>query len=280
MRFYEAACEGRVEDMQQILDSNPNFDINGLPTGFAHCDPYSFVQMAATNGHYDAVKLPLAHPNIDIDFAGWYGFTPFILACCAGHHRVARLFLRHPKQHFELRREPYYIPAVWSSAKMGSTSLIKWIIALHGNKANPLDVGRINSDLDQNEYTAIEIAEVEGHPETAELLRRLRVDPAGVRYDVLKEVGLLRLLAADLFALVVFICDDLLALATSAGKKEEEKERETAEAKRFFKMVVRLPMELQMVVCHHVYSSHGDSILSKESEAAFRALARVIQEEH
>ena len=157
---------------------------------------------------------------------------------------------------------------MWSSAKMGSTSLIKWIIALHGNKANPLDVGRINSDLDQNEYTAIEIAEVEGHPETAELLRRLRDDPAGVR-----------LLAADLFALVVFICDNLLALTTSAVKLEE-KEREMAEAKRFFKMVVRLPMELQMVVCHHVYGSHGDSILSKESEAAFRALARVIQEEH
>jgi len=88
-------------------------------------------------------------------------------------------------------REPDETPAVWSSAKMGSTSLIKWIIALHGNKANPLDVWRNNLYTDHNEYTAIEIAEVEGYPETAELLRRLREDPAGVRQEVLRELGLL-----------------------------------------------------------------------------------------
>jgi len=107
---------------------------------------------------------------------------------------------------------------------------------------------------------------------------RFRDDPAGVRYEALKEVGLLRLLAADLFALVVFICNDLLVLTTSAVKQEEEKER--VEAKRFFKLVVRLPMELQMMVCHHVYGSQGDNILSKDSEAAFKALARVAQEQH
>jgi len=73
MRFYEAACEGRVDDMQEILNNKPNFDINGLPTGHDHCDPYSFVQMAAANGHYDEVKLLLAHPTLTLTWEDGMG---------------------------------------------------------------------------------------------------------------------------------------------------------------------------------------------------------------
>jgi len=49
-----------------------------------------------------------------------------------------------------------------------------------------------------------------------------------------------------------------------------------ASATRFFAIAWRLPMELQMILCHQVVGSANDSILSQYSEAAFKSLARTL----
>jgi len=82
------------------------------------------------------------------------------------------------------------------------------------------------------------------------------------------ELGLPGSCAAEVFAQIIFVCDDLL--------KIKQTEVPTA-AGRFFAMAKLLPMELQMILCHRVVESKKDYyILSSDSEGAFKKLAKVL----
>ena len=73
-------------------------------------------------------------------------------------------------------------------------------------------------------------------------------------------------LSAELYAVIVFLCDDLLQLRPASR----------AAATRFFFIASKLPMELQMILCHHVVGSDKQNILRNDSEAAFKSLARTL----
>ena len=85
------------------------------------------------------------------------------------------------------------------------------------------------------------------------------------------KLGVLAALAAEVFALTVFLCDDLLqlnpALVTTTA---------ATDAARFFTIASKLPIELQMVLCRRAVGSMMQNILRKDSEAAFKSLARIL----
>ena len=93
---------------------------------------------------------------------------------------------------------------------------------------------------------------------------------AQTRHEIRVKPGLLDELAAELFALTVFLCDDLLQVKPALINAAPELDTATA---RFFAIIRRLPMELQMVLCRRVIGSTNDNILSQDSEAAFKSLA-------
>jgi len=70
--------------------------------------------------------------------------------------------------------------------------------------------------------------------------------------------------AAKMFALVVFVSDELLQV----------KDTTTSPADRFFNIARRLPLELQMVLCHRLVGSDKEINPGKEIEVAFKFLAR------
>ena len=119
---------------------------------------------------------------------------------------------------------------------------------------------------DGREYTALEIARERNYTEAVSLLERFVANPAQTRYEVRVKLGMLDELAAEVFALTVFLCDDLLQLKPAADTG----------ALRFFTIAVKLPMELQMILCHRVVGSTKQNILRKDSEDAFKSLARVL----
>jgi len=71
--------------------------------------------------------------------------------------------------------------------------------------------------------------------------------------------------AARTFSLIVFVCDGYLRLK---NRPDQEK------TNRFMRMAFRLPMELQMMLCNILFDYGKDVILTKDSEPAFRGLAR------
>lgn len=48
-----------------------------------------------------------------------------------------------------------------------------------------------------------------------------------------------------------------------------------SEALRFFEVSIRLPQELQMLLCNRVYGLKRNPVAANEAEAAFRYLAGV-----
>jgi len=66
-----------------------------------------------------------------------------------------------------------------------------------------------------------------------------------------------------MFALVIFVSDELPQI----------KETAAIQAVGFFSIVRKLPLELQMVLCHRSVGSTKEIIQRRDSEVAFKSLA-------
>jgi hypothetical protein len=86
--------------------------------------------------------------------------------------------------------------------------VIKWIIAR----------GREITNLDEKgkwigkEYTAIEIARARNRTGVVSLLERFVTNSTQTRHELRVELGLVDACGAELFAMTVFLCDDILRL--------------------------------------------------------------------
>ena len=136
--------------------------------------------------------------------------------------------------------------------------------------AETLEMSRTRKENggDDINYNALEIAREEGWIEVVCLLERFIANPEETHHKVRVKLGVLDELAAEVFALTVFLCDGLLQLQpTDSG----------AAMIRFYSIASKLPMELQMILCHHAVGSMKQNILRKDSEIAFKSLARILQ---
>ena len=135
--------------------------------------------------------------------------------------------------------------------------MIEWLIS------SGRDLGDIKNkkgkNFDSKEYTALEIARENDKSEAVSLFERFTANPALTRYELRVELGVLNELAAEIFALTVFLCDDLLLLKPGSHLT-------TAAATRFFNIAKILPMELQMLHCHRAVGSMKQNILQKSRE--------------
>ena len=105
------------------------------------------------------------------------------------------------------------------------------------------------------------------------MLERFIANPTQTRYEIHVKLGFPDQLAAEVFALTVFLCDDLLRLKPALPITTITA---SAAATRFFTITKRLPMELQMMLCYRAVGSMKQNILREDSEAAFKSLARVL----
>ena len=103
-----------------------------------------------------------------------------------------------------------------------------------------------------------------GKTEVARLLERVKKNPVKTRHAMRVELGLLDDLAAEMFAVIVFVSDGLLQINDTTPSA----------AARYFSIAKNLPLELQMLLCRRVVGSSKEIISGKESEVAFKELAR------
>ena len=149
-----------------------------------------------------------------------------------------------------------YTP-LWWAAFNGYLDVIKvWIAS-----GREMDLGKPG---DVYLTAAIGVAKQQDKTEVATLLERFKSDAAKTRHAVRVELGFLDDLAAEVFALVVFVSDGLLQINDTTTPSP---------AARFFSIATRLPLELQIVLCHRQVGSDKEIIPGKDSEVAFKALA-------
>jgi len=140
------------------------------------------------------------------------------------------------------------------------------------------------------------VARENSQTEVVTLLERFKSDAAQTRHAVRVELGFVDELAAEVFALVVFVSDGLLQIKDTATpspaarffsiarslpflKSNLKSDRPNPKQpdfgpQRFFRIAAQLPLELQMVLCFRQVSSGKEIIPGNDSEVAFRSLAR------
>jgi len=264
-QLYYAVQSGDIGTVSSLLKNNPSLDVNWKAR-----NQWTALSIASMCCYVEDVKLLLAHPNVNVNMKGATGKTPFLLCCAHGHVSVVQLFLEDPRVDVTLDDEDGCTPLWWASY-YGNWYLIEWLIA------SGRDLGDLNKKGtdwgDDKDYTALEIAKRLQRSEVVSVLERFTANPAHTRYEIQVELGMLDALAAEVFALTVFLCDDLLHLKPASHPAAAAA---AATNRRFFTIAAKLPMELQMILCHRVVGSTKQNMLRKDSEAAFKSLARIL----
>jgi len=259
--LHVSSLEGRLEDVLSVLRDNPGLDVNWVDD-----TKRTPLHMASMKGHVKIAKVLLAHPNVNVNLLTTGGCTPLTLGCMNGHMSVVRTLLQDHRVDATLTNGKSCTP-LWWTCYFERYEVIEWLIA------SGRDLGDIKNKKRKcwkdDEYTVLEIARRKCKTEAVSLLKRFIANPAQTRQEVRVKLGVLDELAAEVFALTVFLCDGFLQLKPASHP--------TAAATRFFAITVMLPMELQMVLCHRAVGSMKQTILHKDSEAAFKSLARILR---
>jgi len=206
---------------------------------------------------YPVIPVLLAHPVIDANLKNNHGQTPFFYACFWGSTSCVREMLKDSRVKVNDITSVGVTP-LWSAACNGYLDTIKWWIA----SGREMDLG---TPGDIYRTDAIGVAMACRKTEVVTLLERFKGDAAETRHAIRVELGLLDELAAEMFALVVFVLDGLLQTKDVTS---------STPAARYFNIATHLPMELQMVLCFRQVGSGKEIISGKESEVAFKELAR------
>jgi len=247
-----AVKSGNAKELAELIRRNPGFKVN-----MDHGARQTLLHFACVEDRRSAViPLLLAHPDVDVNVKNKDGWTPFFRACDGGHPSCVREMLKDSRvkvnEPTNIGRTPLHRAAHW-----GRLDVIKrWIAS-----GREMDLGKPG---DIHKTDAIGKAKWEVQTEVANLLERFQDNPKETRHAMRVELGLDDNLAAEMFALVVFVSDGLLQVNETA----------TTHAATFFSIAARLPLELQMVLCSRVVGSTKEIIPGKKSEVAFKSLAK------
>ena len=105
------------------------------------------------------------------------------------------------------------------------------------------------------------------------LLERFTTNPALARHEARLKLRFQNERATDLFALTVLLCDGFLRLNQVSSFLSNSVQNDS---ERFFSIAQKLPMELQMILCHRAVGSNQEVILSQSSEPAFQSLVQFL----
>jgi len=252
--MWAAVEKGDVKELAELIKQVPAFEVNDQ-------DEYgeTLLHFACSEDSRSAViPLLLAHPDIDVNVKDEGRETPFYWAC-NGNTSCVREMLKDSRVKVNEPHDDGSTP-LWRAARSGHLDVIKWWIA----SGREIDLGK-PGDIDRTD--AIGKAKRRGKTEVVTLLERFKSDAAQTRQGMRLGLGLVDEVAAQMFALVVFVSDGLLHVQDQFA---------AAPAARFFSMAARLPLELQMMLCFRQVGSDKEIISGKDSEEAFKSLARRI----
>lgn len=236
------------------------------------------LHFACVNGHKDVTSLLLGRlKDNDLIMKNIYGDTPLHDACGYGQIDVAILLLSKLKDNDLIIKDKYGNTPLHDACRNVRKDVASLLLSrlkdddlvVENNRGDtPLheacrnDAGEITSHLlakiqtirDDSIPKADEIRE-----SCKEIMEVYRKDPEGTRRMLREELGITTKDVAGCFALVVGLCDGYFELKENTGQ---------IDAGRFFNIVKKLPMELQMIICNRAHERERDVIKSVDLDAA------------
>jgi len=274
-KFHAAVRKGQVQEVRRLLEETP-VDVN-----WADLEGKTPLHVACRWGHTEIVSLLLEQPEIDVNVRDREsGGSPFFVACQEGRTDCAWVLLEDKRV---LVNCPASVPMEWASplsqaAFWGHVGIVRrWIAS-----GRELDLARSEKDGVDAIAAAKRVEfwhsdmKLRGKIEVTSLLELFIKNPVQTRAWVRQELRYHERAAAALFAQVVFLCDGLVTLPSLDSPTTSTKTVAEEEATRFFGIAGRLPMELQMVLCHRVVGSTRDIIQTKDTEVALKSLVKAL----
>jgi len=251
--LHGAIRAGDVGRVSRLLQDNP--DCCGNTVNWQDENGWTALHCACHGGHDTIVALLLRFSSIDVNRKENNDNTALILACFWGELSCIRLLLKDPRVDVTAT-DNCGLSALDYAVTCGMTDVIKWWIALRQEE---------NLGYTKTVLTTLIEEEVDQSDDIPTLLRSFRDDPDQTRSKVRLELGIRDEEIANLFALIIFLCDALLTV------KSDQSLHHTT---RFFNITTQLPIELQMLVCHRAFNSAKQNVASSVSEVGFRQLAQ------
>ena len=253
----DAVLSGDAKKLAELIRrQDPDFNVNKDRSG----DGRTLLHYPCGKNRSAVIPILLAHPDIDVNVKDRSGDTPFYVACVYGFTSCVGEMLKDSRVKVNEPDTNGFTPLFWAAGG-GRVDIIKWWIV----SGREMDLGKPG---DVYKTDAIGAARERGRTEVVTLLERFKKNPEKTRSKVRLEIGWYDDLAAEMFALVVFV---------SAGLLQINDTTTPSPAARFLNIARRLPLELQMVLCHRQVGSAKEIIPRKESEVAFKELARRLE---
>ena len=275
------ACFNGSKEMVSLFLADKRTDVN-IPMN-TEATPFF---MACQNGHKEVVSLLLADMRVDVNKPTNEGCTPFNMACQNGHKEVVSLLLADSRIDVKKPNRNQASPLFVASQK-GRLSVVQLLLA-SGREVDTKLKTTVSPEA-WSYKTAAEMARFQGSrakeagesdedylkskqngPIIAALLDSFNLDPATTSQRLRELPEFRDSFISDLFALVVFLCDDFLTPCAASSSITFHK------AARFFQIAQSLPIELQMVLCNRAFGVGKDIVLTKLSEPAFKRLGRLL----
>lgn len=213
----------------------------------------------------------MRHPELNVDTINKHGITPLHLTITNKHVGCLRILLASNKVDLTMvdnfGNSPYC-----AVLKSGNQDCLRaWIISGRDHLII------LNHKKYKDRWT-IEIKNTSSAFQAD--LKRLETDPEKFQRELRENEGYFEHAASDLFATVVYLCDDFFNTRKPQAAKGSAPggiQRYLASpgqmaTVRFFGVVSRLPLELQMIICNRVYWLSRDLIPPQERETSFRQL--------
>jgi len=245
------ACQnGHLEIVNMLLEDSRVDPM--IPLRDGTCPFY----VACQEGHLEIISRMLKDPRINTEAPREDGATPLYIACEIGHTEVVKLLLEDDRVDPAKPRLDGATP-IFIAAQNGHLEVIRHLLA--GKK-------KVDLDAKWRNITAIEQAQRNDRKDVVQLLQAYQVDSDKVRQQLRKQLGICARNASDTFALIVFLCDEYLAI------KSAHREGPTC---RFLKIAQQLPLDAQMVLSNRLFGLESEIVPLRLSEESFKRTAKV-----
>jgi len=220
---------------------------------------------AISLGYLDCVVALLVHPLVDVNAGDWDGATP--LYYCAyslptpDNLKMMTLLCGHPLIDVN-RVDSENTSPLWISCYDGYFDNVRCLLATSPLGSVNLDI-RAVSRLQQGSWCGFDgktALEVTWDLRCQRLLCDFQTHPRETRVRLRRELALPSEEVAEAFACAVLLSDGYL----------QRRSLSAVEHSRFWGIITRLPMELQMLLCHRLYESSGQTVLARNVEAGLR----------
>jgi len=272
--IWRAASRGEAPQLEELLSRRDVrvTDLNFMPP----LDPEPPLIRAIRGPSSSCVALLLSDPLVEVNCRSQYSTTSLHLCVryspVAEVQRVLRLLAEHPMIDINaLDQENTTI--LWNACYNDYHGHVRMLLACA--RAGAVDtrlrsayiIGIPPSASRWRKKSAIEVT---SDPGIRALIAAYEACPVTTRARLRQEFGFTFEDIAAEFACAVLLCDGYVTLRKVAATSET----------RFLLIVTKLPMELQMIICHRRYGAAGHTILARHTESGVKVILRNMLLDH